>query len=88
MLLVDFGGDWRRFDGVLRVFSVGFGGDWPRFEVVWGIWSVGFLKKMSCGWISRRRFGRQKRVSGWCFQKNGRWCGGGVECVLGCFGGI
>ena len=70
MLLVDFGGDWRRFDGVLRVFS------------------VGFLKKMSCGWISRRRFGRQKRVSGRCFQKNARWCGGGVECVLGYFCGI
>ena len=70
MLLVDFGGDWRRFDGVLRVFS------------------VDFLKKMSNGWISRRRFGRQNRVSGWCFQKNGRWCGGGVECVLGYFCGI
>ena len=62
--------------------------DWRGFRCFVACVSVVFLKKMSYGWISRRRFWRQKRVSGRCFQKNGRWSGGGVECVLGCFGGI
>ena len=32
-------------------------------------------------WASKTRF--------WAvFSKNGRWCGGGVECVLGCICGI